>query len=317
VNFLFYCEGDDGELFCALRDALRSAGGQHTIHNAHDPKTRIDRSSIDAAVVWQPPSDFFNGLSNLEHVFAVAAGVDQLLLHPGLESHVKIIRLEDAGMAVQMAEYVLYGVLRAQRHFHEFDVAQKCQKWIHGLPVRAAADTRIGILGSGTLGSVVAHRLVLNGYPVSCWSRTPKTLGDGIECVHGDPALPQLLARSDVLVCLLPLTSDTRGILDSNLLNKLPRGAFLINCARGAHLEEDDLLAALDTQQLSGAMLDVFNIEPLPSEHPFWLHDRILVTPHEAARSLVAESVDQIIRSVKQVQDGHVPAGLVERSRGY
>jgi glyoxylate/hydroxypyruvate reductase A len=317
VNFLFFCEGDDGQMFAALRDALQRIDGHHTIHNGHDADVSLDRSTIDAAIVWQPPADFFNDLSSLGYVFALAAGVDQLLLHPGLEPRVKIIRLEDAGMAEQMAEYVLYGTLRAQRHFHEFDVAQKHQKWNHGIAVRSAESTHIGILGSGTLGSAVAQRLVLNGYSVSCWSRTPKSLGKGIQCVHGDQALPQLLAVSDVLVCLLPLTNATRGILDRNLFDKLPRGAFVINCARGAHLVEKDLLEALDGEQLSGAMLDVFNTEPLPPDHAFWQHDRILITPHEAARSLVFESVNQVISSVEQLRSGLVPTGLVERSRGY
>ena len=300
-----------------LQKTLTELPGHHTLHNGHDTNIPIPRESIDAAVVWQPPSDFFNDLPALEHVFALAAGVDQLLLHPGLPAHVSITRLEDAGMALQMAEYVLYGVLRAQRNFHLFDAAQRQSKWIHGVPVRAAQDTHVGILGTGVLGTAVASRLALNGYPVSCWSRTAKSTGNGIENVNGLDELPGMLAHCNVLVCLLPLTAETRGILNRSLFAQLPRDAFLINCARGAHLVEADLLHALQTEHLSGAMLDVFDVEPLPQNHPFWSNSRILITPHEAARSLIMQSVEQVTHSIRQVINGDKPAGMIERSRGY
>ena len=318
MNILFYCEGDDGQrMLDGLQAALTKLPGQHTIYNGHDINISIQRESIDAAVVWQPPPDFFDNLPALENVFALAAGVDQLLLHPGLPAHVSIIRLEDAGMAQQMAEYVLYGVLRAQRHFHLFDAAQRQSNWIDGLPVRAAQDLHVGILGTGVLGTAVASRLVLNGYTVSGWSRTAKPPRNGIRDVYGLDALPGMLARCDVLVCLLPLTVETRGILNRSLFSQLPRGAFLINCARGAHLIEQDLLHALQTEHLSGAMLDVFDVEPLPQDHPFWDNPRILVTPHEAARSLITQSVEQVMHSIRQVENGDKPEGLIERSRGY
>ena len=318
MNILFYCEGDDGQrMLDGLQEALPGLPGQHTIYNGHDSNISIQRELIDAAVVWQPPCDFFDDLPALENVFALAAGVDQLLLHPGLPAHVSIIRLEDAGMALQMSEYVLYGVLRAQRHFHLFDAAQRQSRWIHGLPVRAAQDLHVGILGSGVLGTAVASRLALNGYTVSCWSRSAKSPHKGIKNINGLDALPGMLAHCDVLVCLLPLTAETRGILNRSLFAQLPRGAFLINCARGAHLIEADLLHALQTEHLSGAMLDVFDVEPLPENHPFWDNPRILITPHEAARSLITQSVEQVTHSIRQVENGDKPAGLIERSRGY
>ncbi len=220
-------------------------------------------------------------------------------------------------MAVQMAEYVLYGVLRAQRNFHEFDVAQQQSQWVHGLPVRSATDVRVGILGAGVLASTVAARLVLNGYPTTCWSRTPKILPEGISNVHGTGTLTGFLPQCDVLVCLLALTDQTNGILNSSLFALLPHGAFVINCARGQHLVDVDLLNTLDENHLSGAMLDVFHHEPLAGNHPFWDHPRIVITPHEAARSLEHESVDQIMRSITQVDRSETPDGLVDRSRGY
>lgn len=317
MNFLFFCHGDNGQMLSAFRQALQTAPFSHTLIDGHDTSQTIDRSSIDAAIVWLPPDDFFDGMVNLTHVYAMAAGVDQLLMHPGLPDNVQLIRLQDAGMANQMAEYVLYGALRAQRNFHEFDVAQLQSNWIHGLPVRRAEDTRVGILGAGVLASTVASRLVLNGYPATCWSRTPKTPTNGVSHVYGRDVLPEFLSNSDVLVCLLALTEQTRAILDYALFKQLPPGAFIINCARGQHLVDVDLLNAIDEGQLSGALLDVFHHEPLPDNHPFWTHPRIAVTPHEAARSLEDESVNQIMRSVGQVEQGVQPDGLVNRSRGY
>jgi len=317
VNFLFYCQGDNGQMLSALRTALQGVSPSHTLINGHDDSLPIDRSCVDAAIVWQPPEKFFDDLVNLKHVYAMAAGVDQLLKHPGLPVCTPVIRLQDAGMATQMAEYVLYGTLRAQRNFHEFDVAQRQSRWIHGLPVRHSADTHVGILGAGILGAAVASRLKINDFPVTCWSRGPRVMNEGVSHVHGDDALPGFLAQCNVLVCLLALTDSTRGVLDNKLFSQLPSGAFIINCARGQHLVDVDLLNAIDEGQLSGALLDVFHHEPLADNHPFWTHPRIVVTPHEAARSLVDESVAQIIRSVSQVQAGDLPDGLVDRLRGY
>lgn len=304
-------------MMTAFRQALQTPPFSHTLINGHDQSLSFDRSTINAAIVWLPPDDFFDGLENLTHVYAMAAGIDQLLNHPGLPESVPLVRLQDAGMATQMAEYVLYGTLRAQRNFHEFDVAQQQAQWRHGLPVRRSSDTRVGILGAGVLGTAVALRLALNGYPATCWSRTQKPTIEGVELVHGADSLDLFLSRSDVLVCLLALTDNTKGILDRALFSRLPRGAFVINCARGQHLVDVDLLNAIDEGHLSGALLDVFHHEPLAENHPFWTHPRITVTPHEAARSLMDESVAQIMRSIGQVEHGEKPDGLIDRSRGY
>ena len=304
-------------MFNAFKDALRQDSDQHLLIDGSDPKTNFDRLSVTAAIVWQPPKNFFDGLINLTHVFALAAGVDQLLKHAGLPTNATIVRLKDAGMAAQMAEYVLYGVLRAQRRFHEFDVAQTTSTWAHGKPVRSACDTHVGILGAGVLAQAVASRLVLNGYTTHCWGRTEKTLPEKVSGAFGADALSAFLAQCDVLVCLLALTDETRGIVNTKLMMQLPNGAYIINCARGEHVVDVDLLNAIDNGHLSGAMLDVFHKEPLPENHPFWTHPQVLVTPHEAARSLVNESVGQIMCSIKQVMKGEAPDGLVDRLRGY
>jgi len=311
MNLLFYCHGDDGRLFDALKKRLDK---QHTLHvwNAH---SATEKKDIDGAVVWLPPDEFFDGLNNLKHVFALAAGVDHLLKHPGLPETVPVIRLRDAGMAIQMAEYALYGTLHAQRKMQEFRNAQLKQRWEHSVNSAAAEDTRVGVLGAGALGSTVAERLALNGYSVQCWSRNPKHLT--VPGVHGQSALQRFLNQSDVLICLLPLTPATDGVLDKTTFEQLPDGAFIINPGRGGHLVDDDLLTALDSGKLSGAMLDVFHHEPLQQQHPFWKHPKIIMTPHVAAKSVPDLSADQIVASINAIENGDKPLGWVDRTSGY
>lgn len=298
-----------------LREFQRELPAENIIQWAEN--TSYDKAAISAAIVWMPPVSFFDGLDNLTYIYAVSAGVDNLLHHPGLPPKAEIVRLIDAGMAVQMEEYVLYGVLMAQRGFIEYAIHQKQKKWTRGSALRSASGMRVGILGAGALGQAVARRLLNNGYPVSCWSRQAKNLPDGLQSLYGAAGFDQTLAQSDVLVCLLPLTTQTQGILNKQAFDRLPRGAFVINCARGAHLVENDLLAALDEQQLGGALLDVFLEEPLPRSHPFWNHPGIVITPHEAARSLVKESVKQTLASMRAISRGERPEGQVNRQSGY
>jgi glyoxylate/hydroxypyruvate reductase A len=312
MNLLFYCEGDSGRLLQAFREQL----GDHAIYDWQNDRD-IPHDQISAALVWMPPAHFFDGLSHLTHVYALSAGVDHLLNHPGLPESVTVHRLCDAGMAQQIAEYVLYGVLHAQRSFHDLRKSQAAGVWKTEVHVKSTEAMNVGLLGAGALGSQVAERLALNGYPVRCWSRSPRPFSAGITGFHGADALPEFLSRCDALVCLLPLTDATRGILDSRLFEQLPRGAYLINPGRGAHLVEKDLIGALDSGQLSGALLDVFHTEPLPVEHEFWQHSRIIVTPHVAAKTRINESVKQIIAGILAIEQGEIPDGIVDRQRGY
>lgn len=312
MKYLFYCEGDTGRLLQGFRDQL----GHDAVYDWQNDRN-IPLDQISAALVWMPPEQFFDGLSNLTHVFALSAGVDNLLTHPGIPASVTVHRLHDAGMAAQMAEYVLYGVLHSQRGFHELRLSQATGVWKNELNVKSTEATNVGLLGAGALGSKVADQLTSIGYPVHCWSRTPRDLAPGITTMHGADALPEFLSVCDVLVCLLPLTDTTRGILDSQLFEQMPRGAYLINPGRGAHLVEQDLIRALDSGQLSGALLDVFHTEPLPAEHQFWLHPRIIVTPHVAAKTHVKESVKQTIAGIKAIERGEIPDGIIDRQRGY
>ncbi len=314
VSILFYCEGDDGQLLQTFRQRLPD----HVIVDWSGERESTDLNDVTAAIVWKPPAEFFDKSPRLRTVYAFSAGVDSILRHPGLPDDAMIVRLLDAGMARQMAEYALYGVLHAQRQMGMQRMAQDRRQWVQDdVKAISAEETRIGILGAGALGLQVAERLALNDYTVCCWSRSARKTDARVSSVHGQEALGGFLNACNVLVCLLPLTDATAGILDASLFDQLPQGAFLINPGRGAHLNEPDLLDALTSGQVSGALLDVFSTEPLPENHPFWNHPAIIITPHVAAQTLPGESVNQIVDSIKTVERGDVPDGVVDRGRGY
>jgi len=268
----------------------------------------------DYAVVWAPPQQFFDEQTQLRAVFAIGAGVDALL-KLRLPASTSFVRLDDAGMAVQMAEYVCHAVIR---HFRELDLyaADISQgRWtVH--PPRNRADFSVGIMGLGVLGQRVAQALTHFEFPVNGWSRTAKNL-DGVRGYVGSQQLDAFLAASRILVNLLPLTVETQGILNRNTLSCLQPGGYVINVARGAHLVDEDLLALLDSGHLAGATLDVFRTEPLPLAHPFWRHPKITITPHTSARTLRETSIAQIAGKMVALQRGEKIAGIVDTLRGY
>ena len=271
----------------------------------------------DYAVVWSPPQRFIDEQTRLQAVFNIGAGVDGLL-KLRLPPELAVVRLDDAGMSVQMAEYVCHALIRHFREFdgYEADVAQG--KWSFRKP-RRRADFPVGIMGLGVLGERVARAVAQFDFPVRGWSRTPRQL-DGVHTFAGAEGLDEFLAGTRVLVNLLPLTPQTENILRRDTLQRLLPGAYLINVARGAHLVDADLLALLDNGHMAGATLDVFRTEPLPAEHPFWRHPRITVTPHTSARTLRDESIAQIAAKIARLRAGEPPAGLpgfVDRTRGY
>ncbi len=268
----------------------------------------------DYAVVWAPPQAFIDEQPRLQALFNIGAGVDALMklrLPPAL----KVVRLDDAGMAVQMAEYVCHALIRHFREFDGYETDTAQWRWSFRKP-RARHDFPVGILGLGVLGRRVAQAVAGFEFPVLGWSRTPHAL-PGITCHAGDAQLPAFLAATRVLVCLLPLTPATTGLLRRETLSQLKPGAYVINVARGAHLVDDDLLALLDSGHLAGATLDVFHTEPLPAGHPFWQHPKITVTPHTSARTLRDESIAQIAGKIRALQRGEPIAGVVDTARGY
>jgi glyoxylate/hydroxypyruvate reductase A len=274
-----------------------------------------DPEAIRYALVWKPEAALLASLPRLAAILSLGAGVDHLLGNPGLPAGVPIVRLVDAGMGAEMGEYCLLGVLYFHRNLDEYARWQRQRVWKR-LPGVRAADRRVGIMGLGVLGGGLAAKLVTLGFDVAGWSRTQKAV-EGVACHWGAAGLEAFLARSEILVNLLPLTDATRGILNARTLDRLPDGACLINVARGAHLVDDDLLAALDSGKLRGAMLDVFQREPLAETHRFWTHPRILLTPHVAAPTIPELAVEQAIDAIRCFEDGRVPKGLVDCQRGY
>jgi glyoxylate/hydroxypyruvate reductase A len=268
----------------------------------------------DYAVVRAPTQQFFDQQTQLKAVFNAGAGVDALmaLKMPG---QTQLVRLDDAGMAVQMAEYVCHALLRHFREFALFDASAQSNTW-QPRASQDRADFPVGIMGLGVLGERVARAVAQFDFPVAAWSRSPKSL-PGIRCYAGPQQFHDFLAATRVLVCLVPLTPDTRDILNYANLSQLRPQGYVINVARGAHLVDEDLLLLLDQGHLSGATLDVFRTEPLPDSHPFWKHSRITITPHISALTLRAESVLQIARKIEALERGESVAGVVDRGRGY
>jgi len=270
----------------------------------------------DYAVVWSPPEAMLADLAQVKAIFVTGAGVDALLkFSDALPPHIPIIRLEDAGMALQMAEYVTYSVLRYFRRFDEYETQARAGQWLP-LPQHPKEDFAVGVLGMGVLGTRVLEALAPFGFPLRGWSRTEKSMA-GVQCFHGADGLDTFLRGSRVLVCMLPLTPDTNNLLNRTNMGKLPQGSYLINVARGAHVAEPDLLALIKSDHIAAATLDVFRNEPLPAQHPFWQEPRITITPHISALTLRRESVQQIAEKIRKTAKGETVAGVVDRNRGY
>ena len=270
----------------------------------------------DYAVLWSPPPAMVPELVRVKAIFLTAAGADALLkFDQQLPATVPVVRLGDAGMGIQMAEFVTHTVLRHFRRFDEYEAQARAGLW-QPLAPRDKREFTIGVLGMGLLGRRVLEALATFGFPLRGWSRSPKSM-DGVDCRSGADGLDQVLRGSRVLVNMLPLTPDTSNLLDRRNLAKLPDQAYLINVARGAHVAEPDLLALIKSGRLAGATLDVFRNEPLPAQHPFWQEPRISITPHISALTLRHESLQQIAHKIRQMQVGEPVADVVDRNRGY
>ena len=291
---------------------LRRQAAHHDLHRWPDID---DPGCIDAAVVWTPEADLFSTLTRLKAIIVPGAGVDQLWRHADKLPDVPVARLADPVMATRMAEYVLSMVLDHHRGFGRYRRQQADRIWTrhhHADP----GDIRVGIMGLGVMGRAAARHVAAIGYDVTGWSRRPKVIA-GIKTVAGDQAFQAFLGKSDVLVCLLPLTESTRGLLNAATFSALPDGALVINAARGGHLVVADLLEALESDKLSGAVLDVFEDEPLSPASPLWHHQKIVVTPHIASLSNPVTGVRQIVRALDKLEAGENPDHLVDPAAGY
>ena len=289
-------------------------GFQEILPQAEIVPWKAGDAPADYAVVWAPSQDFLDAQPRLKGIFNMGAGVDALL-KLRLPANVPVVRLDDAGMSVQMAEYVCQAVIRRFRELDGYEADGRAGKWTFRKP-NARADFTVGIMGLGVLGERVAKALTAFEFPVLGWSRTAKTI-DGVHCYAGQAQFNDFLAATRVLVCLMPLTPETTNIMNRDTLSRLKPGAFVINVARGAHLVEEDLLALLETGQVAGATLDVFRSEPLPVGHAFWAHPKIAITPHTSARTLREETIAQIAGKIAAMARGEPVAGVVDLSRGY
>jgi glyoxylate/hydroxypyruvate reductase len=267
----------------------------------------------DIAVVWKPTQAFFDAQPKLKAIFAAGAGVDALL-RLSLPTGVALVRLEDAGMGAQMAEYVVYGVLRFFRGFDRYEQQARQGQWLAHEP-QDRGDWPVGLLGYGTLAQPVAAALQAMGFPVRAWARSAKPNAK-VEVHVGDEGLDPFLRGTRVLVCMLPLTAATRHIVCAATLSQLMPGACLINVARGGHVKEADLIDALGAGHLHGALLDVCDVEPASSDNPLWSHPRVQLTPHIAAATLRQAAVAQMALNIQRLRRGEAVSGVVP-SRGY
>lgn len=309
MDIIFYATGGNADVWL---DSLKRAMPAASIRVWHEG----DTAPADYALVWKPPAAMLRGRSDLKAIFNLGAGVDAILqLGDALPSGVPVIRIDDAGMGIQMAEYVTHAALRYFRRLDDYAMQNREQLWRCLTPYEKA-DFSIGVLGLGVLGNCIIDALRPFGFPLHGWSRTQKDVS-GVQCYAGSDGLDQFLRASRVLVVILPLTTETDGILNYDKLAKLPRGAYLINVARGAHLVDADLLALMQQGHIAGATLDVFREEPLPPAHPFWQEPRISITPHISALTVRDESARQIAAKIAALEDGQQVAGLVDQQRGY
>lgn len=273
------------------------------------------KEDIDFVLCWDADPQLLSSLPNLRAIFSLGAGVDHILRSKAVPQHVPIVRMIDSSLTNAVTQYALLAVLRHHRNIETYKKQQESRIW-KKIGLSNLVMPRVGVLGLGTIGSQISLMLSRLGYPTSGWSRHPKQLKGVTNCV-GLEGFDDILSTSDILVSILPKTSQTENILDADAFSRMPHGAYLVNVGRGEHVVDQDLLGALDSGQLSGATLDVFRVEPLPDDHPFWIHPKIMVTPHDGGDTIPGTAALGIAANIKRILNGQQPCGIVDRQDGY
>ncbi len=309
MAILFHWDGATSEIW---HDAFMAAGCGNDIRSLARPG---DVSEVEHAVVWAPPAGALEGFPSLRYIYSIGAGITHITLDPDWPSHVPIVRLQDRMLVLDMSCHVIHWVLHFHRFYARYTRQQAQGIWLrHRYPENA--ERRVSVLGLGQTGEDACIRLRDLGFPVSGWARSPKQI-EGVRCLHGNDAFDTILREADILVNLLPLTNATTNILNASAFDRMPKGSFLINCGRGASIDDGALLNAIDGGHIEGAALDVFREEPLPADSPFWAHPGIFVTPHSAAPTNERSAAEFIAAQIKLAMSGRLPAPIVDLERGY
>lgn len=306
---VFFSEFDD---FSVWEKALQTHLPTLRVLHANEVE---DTAEIHFALVWKPPQGFFHTMPNLRLIINLGAGVDSLMGRNDLPENIPVTRLTDPKMAQMMAGYVLFSVLRLARDIPYFEQAQRRGEWAYRHP-RAPADINVTVLGLGELGAYAAKELQRQGFTVRGWSRSPRSI-EGVQCYDGIESLDSVLQATEILVVMLPLTAQTNGLLDRERLLLLPKGASLINVARGALVDQEAMTHLLQTGHLNYAILDVFEQEPLPADDPLWTMENVLITPHLASVAIPSSAAEQISQNIMRVSLGEKPLNQVATKRGY
>lgn len=307
---LYYSKQDPADLWATELRAALPADIEVRLHpDIGDP------GDIKYVLCWKPEPGMLASFPNLKLILSMAAGFDHVLQDPERPAHVPIVRIIDETLSTMMAEFAAYAVLGFHRFMPEFHKDQRDGVWQRRWP-RFTPDTHVGILGIGAIGAEVARTLGGLGFQVHGWSRGEKRL-DGITCHFGASGLDDMLPQCHQIVCVLPLTAETEGILNKATFDKLPEGAYVTNIGRGGHLVDADLLAALESGRVAGAFLDVFKEEPLPAEHPYWTHPKVLMTPHIAGEIVPRSCARSIAANIERYRNGEPVHGIADLERGY
>jgi glyoxylate/hydroxypyruvate reductase len=270
---------------------------------------------IEIALAWKPKPGLLASLRNLKLIVSLGMGVDHLLADDKLPAGVPITRIMDEGLVGQMSEYALYWALWHHRDIEKYATSQRAKQWKPEEFVDTI-DRHIGVMGLGSIGQDAAKKFAMLGFPTMGWSRTAKNL-PGVETFHGRESLSKFLGQTNILVNVLPLTRETRGIMNKTLFAALPKGCFIVNMGRGAHVVDEDLLAALDSGHIAGAALDVFNTEPLAADHPYWTHPKVHITPHMAGYTNPRTASPGVIENIKRLRSGQPLINTVDPKTGY